>query len=178
MSNGNDESRIKGTVVVVLRDAATGKVKHKQVVDNVVTFDGDVYYAEVCALKTPTNAFGSATGRMAMNDSNGGAVPARTDDYSDLGSAVGSGNPKAFDSLYPHVNDSDADNPGVQLTQTTTYRTSYTTAEANGDIGAVAIYLNGASATDPILMNATFDEFTKTSNDTLKVFVNHRFTGV
>jgi hypothetical protein len=173
----NSTTQIKGTITVILQDAKTGEVKHRETVDNYVTYDGDIYYAELGAQKTQTNDFGGATGRMVMNDSSG-TSPDRGADWGELGAVVGSGNPKAFDTFYPHVNDSDSDNTGVNLTSTVTYRTSYTTGEANGDIAEVAIHLTGASGTDPILMQATFSEFTKTASDTLKVFVNHKMTGV
>lgn len=143
---------------------------------NIVTNDGDEYYAEVGGQETPTNDFGGANGRIVVLD-NSGDAPGKASNFSNIGAAVGTGNPKAFDGTYPQSDDGDGDNPSAAV-DTVTYLTSYTTAEANGTIDRAAIHLNGATGTDPILMYGAFTQFTKTSNDTLKVFINHNMLGV
>ena len=145
---------------------------------NIVTNDGDEYYAEAANPNdTPTNNFGSATGRVVNLDATG-AAPGKASNFSNIGAAVGSGNPKAFDGTYPKSDDGDADNTGA-LVDAVTYRTSYTTGESNGLITRIAIHLNAAAGTDPILMYAAYGApFTKTSSDTLKSFVNHEMLGV
>jgi hypothetical protein len=174
-----DRVRIRGTVCLVLK-GPDGDIKDLRSGPNVIMDpQGDRYYAQVAiaAVTTPTNDFGGANGRMVMLDATGTA-PAESQNFSNIGSPVGTGNPKAFDGTYPQDNDSDPDNTGAG-TEVLTYRTSYTTAEANGTITRVAIHLNGATGTDPILMYAaiTGGAFTKTSSDTLKAYVNHDFTG-
>jgi hypothetical protein len=170
--------RIKGSVIAVLR-GPDGKIKHIARAENFIMDPaGDRYYAQVAkaAVTTPDNDFGGTNGRMVML-SNDGTAPGEGLDFSDLGSVIGTGNPKAFDSGYPKDNDDDGDNGGAG-TEVLTYRTSYTIAEANGTIYRAAIHLNGASGTDPILMYAAFSgSFTKGATDTLKAYVNHDFTG-
>ena len=145
---------------------------------NIVTNDGDTYYAQAGNPNdTPTNDFGGANGRIVVLD-NTGAAPAKTSNFSNIGAAVGTGNPKAFDTGYPKSNDNDTDNTGAAV-DAITYRTSYTTSEANGTIDRLAIHLNGATGTDPILSYGAFAaQFTKASTDTLKVFNNHTMNGV
>ena len=84
-----------------------------------------------------------------------------------------------MDATYPLVNDGDADNTGAG-TDIITYRVSYTTAEANQTDTTDVILTNPSpGASEPVIMHAEFAaSFTKTSADTLKVFVNHRMNGV
>jgi len=174
----NEKIGIRGRVVAILTNAETG-LRREFVSKNIVVDTGDVYYAQVAkaAVSTPTSDFGGATGRIVCLD-NTGLAPLATHNWSNIGSPVGSGNPKAFEAGYPQVDDPDADNTGSGP-DVLSYETDYTTAEANGVIDRVSIHLNGASGTDPLLMYANFGaQFTKTASDTLKVFVNHQFTGI
>lgn len=143
---------------------------------NIVTDDGDTYYAKVGAQESPTPDFGAASSEIAVLD-NSGAGPGKSSNFSNIGSPVGSGNPQAFDGSYPQSNDGDGDNPNAAI-DTVTYLVSYATGEANGTIDRAAIHLTGASGTDALLMYGAFSQFTKTSNDTLKVFINHNMLGV
>lgn len=182
-----EKSRIKGRVIVVLQNQKTGK---KRVIEteNIVTNAGDLYYAERGALLTtgtpispvPTN-FTDTNGvpDMVMQLFNGAsAIPAKTNDWDDMVGAVGS-SIKAIDATYPKVNDGDSDNTGAG-TDIITYRVSYLTSEANAaDIADVILTNPSPAATWPLLMHAEFSAaFTKTSSDTLKVFVNHEMLGV
>lgn len=169
--------RVKGRVTLVLRDAKTGKIKRVETTENIVTNDGDLYYAQMGAGETPTNDFGAATSQINALD-NTGAAPAKASNFSNIGSSVGSSNPAAFTSGYPKTNDGDADNTGAG-TDVVSYAVNFGTAAANGTISRVAIHLTGATGTDPLLMYATLGaSVTKTSSDTLKIFVNHTMNGV
>lgn len=185
--NVNNQVELRGKVVVVLENQETGE-KRTYVSKNIVTNAGDLYYAERGALLTtgtpispvPTN-FTDTNGvpDMVMELYNGASgAPAKGNDRSDLTGLVGSST-KAMDSGYPQVNDSDGDNTGSG-TDIITYRVSYTTSEANASNIADVILTNPSpGASEALLMHAEFGAtFTKTSNDTLKVFVNHQMNGV
>ena len=181
------KSKIKGRLVVVLTNVRTG-VKRIFESKNIVTDDGDLYYAERGALLTvgtpispvPSN-FTDANGVpdmiMEMYDNSGG-VPAKGNDRSDLGTII-TGSAKAIDATYPQVNDGDGDNTGAG-TDIITYRVSYTTGEANSAGIADVILTNPTpGASEPLIMHAEFGTpFEKTSSDTLKVFINHEMLGV
>lgn len=182
-----EKSRIKGRVVVVLENQVTGK-KQVFVTENIVTNAGDLYYAERGALLTvgatigpvPTN-FTNANGvpDMIMELYNGASgAPAKGNDRSDLTDLV-TGSDQVMDAGYPKVNDLDADNTGAG-TDIITYLVSYAKGDANDtDIDDVILTNPSPGASEALLMHAEFDApFTKTSNDTLKVFVNHEMTGV
>lgn len=178
---------IKGTVVVVLTDTRTGK-KRTLVTHNIVTNDGDLYYAERAALLTtgtpispvPTD-FTDANGvpDMIMELYNGASgAPAKGNDRSNLTGLV-TGSDQVIDGTYPKVNDGDADNTGAG-TDIVTYRVSYAKGDAN-DTGIDDVILTNPSpgASEALLMHAEFAAaFDKTANDTLKVFVNHQMNGV
>jgi hypothetical protein len=171
----DDTVKVKGKVTAVLENVFTGE-KRVFETENLVTTAGDLYYAQRSANETPTNFTSGATfdGIMELYESDSGAV-AEGNDRSDLGTIVGSG--KAMDGTYPKTNDGDSDNTGSGTT-VVTYLVSFTTGEVNGDIADVIITNPSPGASEPILMHAEFGAaFTKTSSDTLKVFVNHTLAG-
>jgi len=164
----------KGTVVVVLKNEKTGKVQTFKA-KNIVTNDGDLHYAERGAAETPTE-FTAA----AMEYGTAGDAPAKTSDRSNLTTKT-SGSLKAIDGTYPMTDDSDGDNTGSG-TDIVSWRVSYGTSEGNDtaiDRVIITNYVGGTPAADEnCLMYATFAaSFNKTSSDTLKVFINHEFTG-
>ncbi len=169
---GAERLKVKGRVTLVLESVDK---KQRRVIEtnNIVTDAGDTHYAQRAGGETPTNAF--HTGRMALGTS--GNAPAKSSTYSDI-TAVVSGSVKAFDAGYPKSNDNDTDNTGATA-DTLSYRTSYLTSEANAvSIDRVAITIASPAGGSPLLMYATLTPFTKTTNDTLKVFINHNFNGI
>lgn len=177
---------VRGVVVAVLRDVVTGSMRTHQV-ENIVTDPGDIYYAQRAVLLTtgtpispvPTN-FTDTNGVpdmiMELYESDSGA-PDKGNDRSDLGTLI-TDSDQAMDSGYPLVNDSDPDNAAAGV-DVATYRVSYATGDANGSISDVILTNPSPGASEAILMHAEFGSpFVKTSADTLKVFVNHTFTGV
>lgn len=143
---------------------------------NIVTDDGDVYYAQRGAGETPTNAFGILelfTGREVS------ATPAKSDNRGNYDANTIAGTQKAFDATYPKSNDVDADNTGAGA-DVTTYLTSYTKADFNNGAVSHGVVTNASpAATEPILAGFQFAApFAKTADDTLKVFVNHTKNGV
>jgi len=174
----NEKQAITGRVVVVITKADGTKETH--VSKNIVTDAGDLFYAQRGVAALPTNfTDGSSVFDAIMELYNGASgAPAKGNNRSNLTGLV-TGSNKAMDSTYPKVNDGDADNTGAG-TDIVTYRVSYTTSEANAsNIQDVIITNPSPGASEALLMHAEFGAaFTKTSSDTLKVFVNHQMNGV
>ncbi len=162
-----------GRVTAVLTNVYTGKVRVHETT-NLVTIVGDIHYAQAAVGETPTNDF--QNGLMELYNG-ASAAPAQGNDRSNMTGLV-SGSAKAFDTNYPKTNDGDADNTGAG-TDVATFLVSYATGEANAsNIDDVIITNSAPGASEPLLMHAEFAApFTKTSSDTLKVFVNHTFEG-
>jgi len=147
---------------------------------NIVTDQGDKYYAQRGAVETPTLAFAN----LYLSSVNWDAThPQKTSDSDDIASMI-SGAEKAKASGYPKTNDGDADNTGAGI-DVVSWLFSYTKADFNDtdiDAGAIAISgvtsWGGAGGTDDILTGFALTTFAKTANDTLKVFVNHTMLGV
>jgi hypothetical protein len=140
---------------------------------NIVTDEGDKYYAQKAVAESPTNPFN----RLAMASARTGAWT-KSGATSQYGNAtVISGSSQAFDSTYPKTNDSDADNTGDGV-DVVTFRVSYTAASFNGTVIAGIIHDSAqTSGTSPLLTGFDITSFTKTASDTLKFFVNHNVTG-
>lgn len=169
---------INTKVVVVLERADGTKQVHES--KNIVTDAGDLFYAQRGVSTLPTNfTDGSSVFDGIMELYNGASsAPAKGNNRSSLAGLV-TGSAKAMDSTYPKVNDGDTDNTGAG-TDIVTYRVSYLTSEANAaNIADVIITNPSPGASEALLMHAEFAAaFTKTSSDTLKVFVNHQMNGV
>jgi hypothetical protein len=158
-------------ITVVLENERTGERRILKT-HNIVTNAGDVYYAQMGAGESPTNAFG------ILELGTDGDAPGKTSNRSNMTTKV-TGSQKVFDATYPQTDDGDSDNPDA-ATDVTTYRVSYTTSEANAT-GIDRLIITNATpgASEPVMTYAEFAApFDKTSSDTLKVFVNHDFTGV
>lgn len=180
----NEKSGITGIVVAVLR-SVDGR-KRTYVTHNVVTDQGDLYYAQRAALLTTGTPISPVPAQfvdtngvpdMIMELYNGAsAAPVKGNDRSNMVDLVGSG--KAMDSGYPKANDLDADNTG-KAPDSVTYKVSFGTAEVNASGIADVILTNPSpTASDKLLMHAEFGTpFTKTSSDTLIVYINHNFLG-
>lgn len=192
-----DRSAIRGLVCAVLYEQSKEGIfipgeeglwvpKKVHETENIVTDAGDLFYAQRGALLTvgatiaplPTN-FTNTNGVpdmiMELYD-NTGSAPAKGNNRSNLGTLI-TNSAQAMDGTYPLVNDGDGDNTGAG-TDVITYRVSYTTANANGSIDDVILTNPTPGASEAILMHADGLAVTKTSSDTLKVFVNHTMNGV
>ena len=144
---------------------------------NIVTNDGDLYYAQKSVGGTPTTDFGGSDGRMELRT--GSATPAKAHVYSDVTTPV-TASRKAIDSNYPKTADDDSDNTGAGA-DIVTWRTSWTTSDFNATaiIGG-CFHAGGASPASgaKLLTHFSITSFNKTASDTLKIFVNHTFNGV
>jgi len=144
---------------------------------NIVTNDGDLYYAQKSVGGTPTTDFGGSDGRMELRT--GSATPAKAHVYSDVTTPV-TASRKVKDNTYPKTADDDSDNTGAG-TDIVTWRTSWTTSDFNATaiIGG-CFHAGGASPASgaKLLTHFSITSFNKTASDTLKIFVNHTFNGV
>lgn len=144
---------------------------------NIVTNNGDIYYATKSVGGTPTDNYGGVNGRMEL--ANAAQTIAKTDQYAQVLSAVTTSR-KAIDGGYPVVNDSDTDNTGAGV-NIVTWRTSWAKSDFNatGIVGG-CIHDGGSSPTGTtnLLTHFSISSFDKTVNDTLKGFVNHQMLGV
>ena len=140
---------------------------------NIVTDAGDIHYAERGAGETPTNAFDT----MELGDSTSGA-PGKSSTTSTINLIASTD--KVVKATYPKTNDGDSDNTGAAA-DVVTWTFEYGAADfTSADItdGHIAVAAHGAAA--PVLTHFEFSggSFAKTASDTLKVIVNHTFTGV
>jgi hypothetical protein len=174
----------RANVVLILQDADTGEVVKVVEAHNIVTTDGSTYYAQRGSTMVPTSTFWK--GKLALASSYN-ATEAVTRTINNLIFTSGTTGIQSFDSGYPKVADGDTDNTGAG-TGILTYRRTYSTSQGNFTIKALGIVKHdwitnpaGSAALRKILNYvtlATAQRITKTSSQTLKVFVNHTFTGV
>lgn len=163
---------VTGTVLAILRDMNL----EKQIVIpgmNIVTNDGDVFYAQMGAAEAPTDDFDAAAAGWHLGTS--AAAVGKGDTDVTIEDILGR---KATDATYPQTNDGDADNTGA-LIDATTWRVSYTTAEAiitGIQEGAIVDVRTAATAALTHFLFAA--SFNKTASDTLKCFANHQMLGV
>ena len=171
-----------GSILAILRDV---NLERELIIPglNIVTDEGDLFYAQRSVIEQPdddhftTGAAFAFDGIMELY-SGASAAPAKTNDRSDLVTLV-TGSAQVIDATYPRTNDPDGDNTGSG-TDITTYRVSYATGDANSaGIDDVILTNPSPAASENLLMHSEFAApFEKTSSDTLKVFVNHRFDGI
>lgn len=162
-----DGKKEKCNCVALLKDIRTGE---ERVVlgANLVTATGDRWYAEsVVDSQTWTPAF------MRL----GSATTTGSKASIDVGTYL-STTAKAIDAGYPRTADNDSDNTSGGIT-VVTWRVSWATGEANvNSIAEFAVCDSGTTNPTKALNHAVFAApFSKTSNDTLKVFANHVFLG-
>jgi hypothetical protein len=153
-------------------------IKQFDYTHNLVTNDGEIFYAKQGAGETPSANEDFSTGFFDMSTT--AYTEAETDTYNEYdvsGTGSISGSIQAFTAGYPKTNDTgDADNTG-DGTDVVSYAVNYSAAAWNDtDIEQGAIHDNATPVTaSKILCVFSFTSFAKTSSDTLKVFVNHAF---
>lgn len=153
----------------VLAVLATPEGKRLIPAANIVTDNGDIYYAELGAAEATTETFN----RQVMATAGTPGKTATRSSFTEVAASI-----KAFDGTYPKTNDGDGDNTGAGI-DIVTYLTSWTKADFN-QTGITHGLIAGDSpvSNDPILTGYAFPaSFDKTADDTLKVFVNHQMDG-
>ncbi len=162
----------------------TGKVdmiKEFDYTHNLVTDDGEIYYAKKGAGETPaTNedfgGTGSGTGYFDMSTTAYTETESDTyNEYDVSGTGSISNSIQTFTSGYPKTNDTgDADNTG-DATDAVSYAVNYSAAAWNDtDVEQGCIHDNASPVSATKLLSVfSFTSVAKNSADTLKVFVNH-----
>lgn len=164
---------VGGNVIAILEDQKSGLLRVHRT-HNIITDAGDTYYAQVAAGETPTNDFDS----LWLGDVSSSA-PAKGNDSDDLNFITSTA--KTVKSTYPKTNDTgDTDNTGDGpdvVTWTFEYATGDFTHSAITD-GMIGVGAYGAAEPAMTHFEFTGGAFEKTADDTLKVIINHTFTGV
>lgn len=141
---------------------------------NLVTDAGDLHFAQRAVAESLTNAFGIGELASASPASYTKTTHRGTSGWTFIGSTQ-----KAHAATYPKRNDGDADNTGAGV-DIVSYLQSYTKADFNAaSIESGIITNTSPGASEPILNGYDFaSTFSKTANDTLKVFQNFTMNGV
>ena len=181
----------KNNICVVLQK--TDGTKHWFYGSNIVTNDGDIYYAKRACGETPSTdenfgavASGAGATCILQNPSSANSL-AKADDYGEVTNPiVTSGAQKDCTSAYPKTNDGDSDNTGAG-TDVVTYKFSWTTSQidtssGNAITGGCIVDKNSTLADGKKILThwnfASPASFHKTSTDTLTLYVNHTMNGV
>lgn len=144
---------------------------------NIVTNDGDIYYAKKACGESPASNENFLQARAELRT--GSATPAKGDTYTNVTTPV-TASRKTITSTYPKTNDTgDADNTGDAV-DAASYAYSWTTSDFNATAiigGALHDNASPVNATK-LLTHFSITSFDKTASDTLKLFVNHTMNGV
>jgi len=169
----NEMLGLKADAFVILKNHRTGEVK---IIPgrNLVTNEGDKWYAQSACGETPTQTFANLY--LATACSEGGGDPTKTSNYSHF--TVAGGSEKAPTATYPKTNDPDGDNTGSGVDVVSWLHEYLTTDGPFTAITHQFIAAAAASGTDPILNGykwaASWDKDASTS---AKVFTNHEMLG-
>jgi hypothetical protein len=163
---------MRGKILAVLTHA-NGDILEVEGI-NLITDDGDTYYAQLAAAETPTYDFKGANAGLLLGTGTNAPAKGNTSVQT-----VVSGSGKTRKSTYPKTNDTgDSDNTG-DGTDILTWTYEYLVSEANASsISEGAIVNNTTTPTHCLTRFLFAAPFTKTSSDTLKVIVNHQFNGI
>ena len=137
---------------------------------NIVTNDGDTYYAQEMAGEATTNTFNT-------HELGSAGTPGKAANRSSF-TAIGS-TQKTNEAGYPQTDDSDTDNTGSGV-DIVTHLASYTKGDFNSTGISHGWITNPTPGASEVLLTgyAFAASFDKTADDTLKVFVNHEALGV
>ena len=153
-------------------------IKQFDYTHNLVTNDGEIFYAKQGAGETPATNENFASGRFEMGTT--AYTEAEGDTFTNFdvgGSSKISGSRQTFTSGYPKTNDTgDSDNTGDAV-DAVSYAVNYAAAAwSDTDVEQGCIHDNASPVSATKLLSVfSFTSFAKTSCDTLKVFVNHAF---
>jgi len=169
MHANQDCISVKGTVLAVIFNL-DGSINRVVKGKNIVTNDGDLYYAQRGVEASVTDDFTAGGIRLGSDNT----APTKTD--TDVTSFITSAS-KAESSGYPKVNDTDANNTGSG-TDIATWKFEFTA----GDFTAAAVkegaIVDNITTPTAALCHFLFAaSFAITSSMALTVFVNHEFLG-
>ena len=160
----------KYNVLAIVRNKY-GEIKNIIKAKNIVTNDGDLFYAQKGCGEAPTYAFVNCVLGTGI------AAAAKDDDYDDV-TPIADTN-KAPSANYPKTNDTDEDNTGAAVDSVTW---KYYWLGADFDDAAIAeacITIAAPEAGSKVLTRFKFvAAFAKEATDTLTLYVNHNFLGI
>lgn len=183
-SRYNSEQKSTDNVVRVLsfpEFSPSGKqelIKEFDYTHNLITDDGEIYYAKKSAGEAPSANENFLSGRFEMGTT--AYTEAETDTFTQFdvaGTSKITGSRQIFTSGYPKTNDTgDTDNTGDAV-DSVSYAVNYSaSAWSDNDVEQGCIHDNVSPVGATKLLSVfSFTSFAKTSSDTLKVFVNHQF---
>jgi hypothetical protein len=172
----NGPVKIRGEVIAILRGPSGVRVHRTH---NIVTTDGDRFYAQRGARETPANfTDGSGVFDGVMELATDTGVPLKSDNRSNVSGLV-AGSQAAMAATYPKSNDGDAANTGRGVA-VVSYKSTWAAGVATATgIAAVLITNPTPGASEPLLLYAKFDDgvFDKGAADDLVVFCNDLMVG-
>jgi hypothetical protein len=156
--------------VVILRK--DGKLINFAFGKNIVTSTGDIYYAQKACAETPTNNYTD----MYLCSAGPGS-PAKTDNRANFTDIAGTNKTKSAN--YPRTADPDTDNTGNGA-NVASWLFSYSAGDGNwANISHAYVTKNTPGANESLLCGIKFAaNWSKDSNTSAKVFVNHAANGV
>lgn len=168
--------RITGKIVLVRRGKDGTKTS---VSKNLVTNDGDLFYAErgvdTSVPTNFTNGSGTYDGVLILGNTGSPTTRVKTHNVSILTPIPGS--TATIQATYPKVNDTDTDNSG-RGADIITYKYVYSTSAFTTNAFTEGAITNPSPATSEAAMTTfilTTDS--KSSTQTLTVYINHSLTG-
>ena len=165
----------KGIVGIIYARLENAKLGESLMVPglNLVTSDGDLYYAQRGVQETPTNDYTGVNAGIRLGTGTTG--PTKSD--ADVQTFI-TGSELAVDATYPKRNDDDTNNSGRGIT-VMTWRYSYLAAAGPFNNIAEGAIANNRTTPGNLLTRFLFaGPFSKTTSDTLVVYVNHTVLGV
>lgn len=179
ISRGKRANRDPRNNVIAVRTKPEGRhlLKEWFFGHNIVTNDGDIFYAKKGAGESPAANEGAS--RMELQNPASADTPAKGDTYTNVTTPI-TGSRKTFDATYPKTNDTgDTDNTGDAV-DAVSYRVSWATTDFNATgIKGGCIHDNASPVgATKLLTHFVLTSFDKGATDTLKVFVNHTMNGV
>lgn len=166
---------IKGIVTVELFDEC-GCLKHREVINNLVTTAGDEYYAKKAIAGIAPASPAAPTAASGMKLGTGTTAAAKSGAGAALVTYEASSN-NAFDASYPTTIDEAGDGGW-----SASYRTTWAAGDVTETALTEAVIVNDA-ATDATSSAAntyarvTFTAINKTATDSLVITWNHKFLG-
>lgn len=167
---------------VVLENQQTGN-KRYWYGSNIVTNDGDIYYAKRGADENPATDEDFKQGKCILQNPGSSPTCQKADNWQTFaGQTPISASIDALESGYPKSNDLSSDNDG-KYPDAVTYKYYWdTTNNWTGIFGGCIVDKANYGAlgnSDKLLTHWAFAAaFAKTDNDTLTLYVNHRMNGV
>lgn len=170
-----EETRLKGYALIQLL-TQDGDLKHSEVVENLITDTGDLYYStRAIALVAPSNT-PDATKMTGMKLGTGTTAPGKNTAGHVLGTYI-TGSNKVFDASFPAVS-----NLGAGLGVESQYQVTWGAGVVTNSAITEAVIVNDSSTDATSTAGNTtarikFTAIDKQANDILIILWRHKFLG-